>query len=65
MWQYHWISKSKMLWFNVLEDKVSRLKGKPSVSKNWHPRLSREYKSRLETGTENLGEIYYRVLQLI
>jgi hypothetical protein len=49
----------------VLEDKVTRLKRKPNVSKHWHPRLSREYKSRLETDTENLGETYYRVLQLI
>jgi hypothetical protein len=49
----------------VLEDKVTRLKRKPSVSKHWHPRLSREYKSRLETGTENFGEIYYKVLHLI
>jgi hypothetical protein len=31
-------------------------------SKYWHRRLSREYNSRSETRTENLGDLYYRAL---
>jgi hypothetical protein len=56
MCQYHRISKKMTLQFNVHKGKGTMLERKSWYSKHWQRRLLREYNSRSETSTEDLGE---------
>ena len=49
--------------FVNLKYKSTRLETKSGDSKRSYRKLSREYNSRSETGTENFGELYYRALR--
>jgi hypothetical protein len=57
-----WNFREEMLWFNVHEDKGTKLERKSKDSKQLHQGLSRKCDSRSETSAENLGELYYTAL---
>ena len=56
------ISKNRTLWFDVHEDKGTKLEGDPRNSKYWYQRLSGKLNNRSESTVENTGELYNRTI---
>jgi len=51
------------LWFDVHEDKRTRLERHPRDSQYWHRRLPREENSAAKSGAENFTELYDRPIR--
>ena len=65
VWRCHGISKNRTLWCNVNVDEGCSLEEYHGIETLALKILLGEYNSRLERSTDNLRELYYRVLRFI